>query len=84
MLKEYIMLLNYLYCIRNVLANIAAIPLVNRFGAGLAILFSGSVQIIVGWATARYGLFGLKEQIPTSPVMNYIGVALTLGRLVSV
>lgn len=64
-------------------ANIMALPLVNAFGAGLAILIWGSVQITVGWATARFGMFGLKEQIPNNELMNYIGVALTLGRQVN-
>uniref|UniRef100_A0A914W2X0 Transmembrane protein 144 n=1 Tax=Plectus sambesii TaxID=2011161 RepID=A0A914W2X0_9BILA len=60
-------------------SNIMTIPIVNNFGAGLGILIWGSVQITFGWATARFGLFGLREQIPNDVVMNYIGVALTLG-----
>uniref|UniRef100_A0A914WDJ4 Transmembrane protein 144 n=1 Tax=Plectus sambesii TaxID=2011161 RepID=A0A914WDJ4_9BILA len=58
--------------------NLAPIPLISQFGVGLTILLCGSVQIIVGWATARFGLFGLKEQIPSDPVLNYIGVGMTL------
>uniref|UniRef100_A0A914XHT0 Transmembrane protein 144 n=1 Tax=Plectus sambesii TaxID=2011161 RepID=A0A914XHT0_9BILA len=60
-------------------SNITSIPLVNKFGAGLAILYCGSIQIIVGWATARFGFLGIKAQEPASPILNYVGIVLTLG-----
>uniref|UniRef100_A0A914WF73 Transmembrane protein 144 n=1 Tax=Plectus sambesii TaxID=2011161 RepID=A0A914WF73_9BILA len=58
--------------------NITAIPIVNRLGAGLGLLVWGSVQVIVGWATGRFGLFGLEPEVPDRPWMNYVGLALTL------
>jgi len=34
--------------------------------------------LIVGWATARFNLFGLNEKDPGNIGLNYAGVALTL------
>jgi hypothetical protein len=70
----------YTICEDYLSGNIMRIPIVNFFGPGLSMLIWGSVQITVGWATARFGLFGLREQIPINIFMNYAGVALTLIR----
>jgi hypothetical protein len=36
------------------------------------------VNCIVGWATGRFGLFGVKASIPSSPNMNYLGLVLVI------
>lgn len=47
----------------------------NRKCAYPKLLF---VQIIVGWSVARFGLFGTRAQQVHSPLLNYLGVVLTL------
>jgi hypothetical protein len=43
---------------------------------GLGMLFWNSVGLVTGWATARYGLFGLHSEVPSNKALNYAGVML--------
>jgi hypothetical protein len=54
------------------------IPIIQRLGIGLGNLVRGSVQICVGWATARFGLLGLRAEPPRSDTFEYVGVSLTV------
>ncbi|KAL3073163.1 hypothetical protein niasHT_035439 [Heterodera trifolii] len=58
--------------------NVASVPIVSEMGIGLGMLTWGSVQIIVGWSVAKFGLFGTKPQHIQSPLINYLGVLITL------
>ena len=58
--------------------NMLTIPIVNRLGIGLGNMVRGSVQIVVGWATARFGLMGLAQEPPHSDFLEYFGVTLTV------
>ncbi|CAJ0951524.1 unnamed protein product, partial [Mesorhabditis belari] len=60
--------------------NLFSIPIVARIGAGLSLLFWGSIQVMVGWAVARFGLpFDLLNESPVQHnALNYIGMFLTL------
>ncbi|KAI3418774.1 hypothetical protein GPALN_007877 [Globodera pallida] len=58
--------------------NVASVPIVAEMGIGLGMLTWGSVQIIVGWSVARFGLFGTKAQHVQSPFFNSLGVLITL------
>jgi hypothetical protein len=40
--------------------------------------FNFFFQIVVGWCVAHFGLFGTKRQSVDSPILNYLGVLLTL------
>ncbi|KAK6009817.1 hypothetical protein OSTOST_25224, partial [Ostertagia ostertagi] len=61
-------------------ANAFAIPIMNRLGMALAILVWNTISCLTGWATSRYGLFGLPAAVPASLILNYIGiVALIAG-----
>ena len=44
----------------------------------MGLLIWGSISLITGWATARFGLFGLDPNIPSNSLMNYIGIGLAL------
>ncbi|PIO71484.1 hypothetical protein TELCIR_06617, partial [Teladorsagia circumcincta] len=55
-------------------ANAFAIPIMNRLGMALSILVWNTVSCLTGWATSRYGLFGLPAAIPASLILNYIGI----------
>jgi len=50
--------------------NIFSATIINRIGVGLGVLLWGGVNIIVGWMTSRFGLFGLKSSVPTIVWLN--------------
>ncbi|ULU12915.1 hypothetical protein L3Y34_015857 [Caenorhabditis briggsae] len=56
------------------LANAFAILIMNRLGLAVPILIWSTVSCLTGWATSRYGLFGVPKGIPSSVILNYIGV----------
>jgi hypothetical protein len=58
------------------LSNLLLIPVVNAVGVGRAMLTWGSAEMLTGWATARFGLFGLRPEVPQSVPLNDAGVAL--------
>ncbi|XP_076005373.1 transmembrane protein 144b [Genypterus blacodes] len=58
--------------------NIAAVPVLRAIGLGLGILLWGSTTLLMGWATTRFGLFGVAVQEVSKPIMNYCGAGLCL------
>ncbi|KAI1729269.1 transmembrane family of transporters domain-containing protein [Ditylenchus destructor] len=44
------------------------------------------VNCVVGWAAGRFGLFGIKASVPSSPTVNYIGLCFVIigGALFSI
>lgn len=46
----------------------------NRLGLAVPILIWSTVSCLTGWATTRYGLFGVPKGIPSSVILNYIGI----------
>ncbi len=60
------------------MGNLTTVPVIRCLGIGVGSLFNNVVGLIVGWFYARYGLFGIKEELPSNPVLNYVGVALAV------
>jgi hypothetical protein len=60
------------------LGNLTAVPIINMIGLGMGILVWGTVNCIVGWATGRFGLFGINPSIPEYPVVNYLGLLMVV------
>ncbi|XP_058504888.1 transmembrane protein 144b [Solea solea] len=58
--------------------NLAVVPIVKAIGLGLGTLFWGSSSLLVGWATARFGLFGIDAEDVPRPILNYCGAGLCL------
>uniref|UniRef100_A0A183BW89 Transmembrane protein 144 n=1 Tax=Globodera pallida TaxID=36090 RepID=A0A183BW89_GLOPA len=56
------------------IGNLTALPIIKMIGMGLGTLIWGTVNCIVGWATGRFGLFGVKALAPASPSLNYVGL----------
>ncbi|VDL78034.1 unnamed protein product [Nippostrongylus brasiliensis] len=56
------------------LANSMAIPIMNRLGMALSVLVWSTVSCLIGWATSRFGMFGLPAAVPASLLLNYIGI----------
>ena len=57
--------------------NLATVPIIKSIGIGLGPLLWNTVLLVFGWAVARFGFFGVKEEIPSNTLLNYIGVLLT-------
>lgn len=60
------------------IGNLTAIPIIKTIGLGMGILIWGTVNCVVGWATGRFGLFGVNPSTPSSPNLNYIGLVLVI------
>lgn len=58
--------------------NITAVPIVKSIGLGLGVLLWGSTGLLIGWASSRFGWFGIGTQEVSRPVLNYCGAALCL------
>nr|XP_055033700.1 transmembrane protein 144b isoform X3 [Misgurnus anguillicaudatus]XP_055033701.1 transmembrane protein 144b isoform X3 [Misgurnus anguillicaudatus] len=58
--------------------NITAVPVVKFIGLGLGILLWGSSGLLMGWASSRYGWFGLHPEEISKPILNYCGAGLCL------
>ncbi|MFH4984030.1 hypothetical protein AB6A40_010739 [Gnathostoma spinigerum] len=61
------------------LGNSVAVPVMNNLGMALGMLIWNTTACILGWATSRFGLFGLKKAPPKSNVLNYIGLVLVIA-----
>ena len=70
----YVALGGFLWCT----SNLFLVPVVNAIGIGRTMLLWGTVEMLAGWGTARFGLFGLTPQSVALPALNYVGVALGL------
>lgn len=55
-----------------------AIKILELIGMGMALLVWGIASCLMGWASSRFGLFGLKENVPNSVMLNYVGLSLIL------
>lgn len=58
--------------------NIAVVPIIKTIGLGLGILIWGSFNTLTGWASSRFGWFGMDAEEVANPVLNYIGAALSV------
>jgi uncharacterized membrane protein YdcZ (DUF606 family) len=55
-----------------------AIPAIRRIGMALAILIWNTALCLTGWATGRFGLFGMTARPPKNALLNYIGLGMVL------
>jgi uncharacterized membrane protein YidH (DUF202 family) len=58
--------------------NVLCVPVVKCIGMGLGLLVWGTVNCLGGWASSRFGLFGLHVSKPNNEAENFIGVALCI------
>jgi len=72
----FAMLGGALWCMGNAMAT----TIIKCIGLGLAICLWGSVNLMIGWASGTFGLFGLTEQRSElkAPMLNYIGAGLAI------
>ncbi|CAP24365.1 Protein CBG03472 [Caenorhabditis briggsae] len=59
--------------------NVFSVPIVEGIGMGVGFLIWTSLQIIVGWGVARFGLGQwIAPQNVKNDVLNYVGISLTI------
>ncbi|XP_053398631.1 transmembrane protein 144-like isoform X2 [Mercenaria mercenaria] len=62
--------------------NICVVPIIKTIGLGLGLCIWGMTNLLSGWATGRFGLFGLHADPPDNKVLNDIGVILAVSSAV--
>ncbi|XP_037531517.1 transmembrane protein 144b [Nematolebias whitei] len=58
--------------------SVTVVTIVKAIGLGLGILIWGSSSLLMGWASSRFGWFGIDPQEVSNPILNYCGAALCL------
>uniref|UniRef100_A0A1W7RCG4 Transmembrane protein 144 n=1 Tax=Agkistrodon contortrix contortrix TaxID=8713 RepID=A0A1W7RCG4_AGKCO len=58
--------------------NVTVVPIVKTIGLGLGLLIWASFNLLTGWASSRFGWFGIDPEEVRKPVLNYIGAALSV------
>ncbi|KAM4809612.1 transmembrane protein 144 [Rhinophrynus dorsalis] len=57
--------------------NITVVPIVKTVGLGLGLLIWASINLLTGWASSRFGMFGIDPEIVAKPYLNYAGAGLS-------
>ncbi|XP_073500891.1 transmembrane protein 144 isoform X2 [Phyllobates terribilis] len=57
--------------------NITVVPIVKTIGLGLGLLLWASTNLLTGWASSRFGLFGINPEEVERPYLNYAGAGLS-------
>ncbi|KAK2190561.1 hypothetical protein NP493_76g05027 [Ridgeia piscesae] len=58
--------------------NTMTVLIIKTVGLGQGILIWGSVNLLSGWVSGRFGLFGIEPEVPDNVLLNYIGMTLCL------
>jgi len=70
----FAMLGGFLWCTGNLMCG----PIIQLIGLGMGILIWGSTNMLTGWASGTFGLFGLRAESVADPTMNIFGVVLAV------
>lgn len=65
------------------LGNVWVVAIVKTIGLAVGLCLWGCGNLLMGWASGRFGLFGLKEQVPQNSALNYAGVVVAVVATVS-
>ncbi|KAM7537475.1 hypothetical protein Aperf_G00000070569 [Anoplocephala perfoliata] len=57
--------------------NVTVVPIIKRLGMGVGMLIWSMVNLLTGWATFRFGWFGVKPDVVHNNTLNIIGVIFT-------
>ncbi|CAM4496020.1 hypothetical protein PO909_015054 [Leuciscus waleckii] len=58
--------------------NVTVVPIVKTIGLGLGLLIWASFNLLLGWASSRFGWFGIGAETVSKPVLNSCGAGLCL------
>jgi len=59
-------------------ANAKMVPILKTIGIGMGTSIRASIGIVVGWANARFGIFGSNAERPANLIENYLGVVFSV------
>jgi len=62
--------------------NTMSVTIINSIGLSMGLLIWGTANMLMGWATGRFGLFGVTKNELAHPGLNSTGVALAVVALV--
>jgi glucose uptake protein GlcU len=54
--------------------NAFCVPVIQCIGLGLGILIWGGSNLLMGWASGKFGFFGIKKQSSNNETLNILGV----------
>ncbi|KAG8592506.1 hypothetical protein GDO81_000528 [Engystomops pustulosus] len=57
--------------------NVTVVPIVKTIGLGLGLLLWASTNLLTGWASSRFGWFGINPEEVERPYLNYAGAGLS-------
>uniref|UniRef100_UPI00358F782E transmembrane protein 144 isoform X2 n=1 Tax=Myxine glutinosa TaxID=7769 RepID=UPI00358F782E len=60
--------------------NIAVVPILKTIGLGLGLLIWSTFNLLMGWASSRFGWFGMDPVEVPNETLNYVGTALSVLR----
>jgi hypothetical protein len=63
------------------LGNAFTISIIKTIGLATGLLIWGGVNLIMGWASGRFGLFGLTPDVIANPTLNSIGILFAVASL---
>ncbi|EUB55892.1 Transmembrane protein [Echinococcus granulosus] len=58
--------------------NSLTVVIIESIGLSLSTLIWSTANMLFGFTTSRFGVFGIPPKIPSRPVMNYVGVAIAV------
>ncbi|KAL5104715.1 hypothetical protein TcWFU_008835 [Taenia crassiceps] len=58
--------------------NSLTVVIIEAIGLSLGILIWSIANMLFGFTTSRFGVFGIPPKIPSKPAMNYVGVAIAV------
>jgi len=61
--------------------NIMSVPCINSIGLSMGLLIWGAANMLMGWATGAFGLFGTGKDEGINKALNYTGVAIAVVAL---
>ncbi len=62
--------------------NIMTVPIIKTLGLSMGMLTWGMANMVVGWASARFGILGVPRETFSSPGMNTGGVLVAIASMV--
>ena len=64
--------------------NVLTVPIISSIGLGLGMLVWGISSLLTGWASAKFGFFGITVETVSNPTLNIIGVGVLVISLIVV
>ncbi|XP_031965681.1 transmembrane protein 144 isoform X2 [Corvus kubaryi] len=58
--------------------NVTVVTIIKTIGLALGLLIWASFNLLTGWASSRFGWFGIDPEEVSRPILNYVGAGLSL------